>query len=434
MQKVIIENFGPIKSAEIEIRPFTIVIGEQASGKSYLSKMVYFFKKLPTELFDFVFFQNNNISTEDLSNEIKRIFINTFKTLNVNKQEFSAVFYYETEAFIKISNKQNRIGVESNVFDNLTSISNDIISKRNDYKKKFSGSDGWEPKFFRDFSKFFNNEYQDYNTNKEIYIPAGRALLNAFPKDITYDILRNPLLSEDFKGFIRRVERIKQEFISKGGTFESMSENRQGYYNEDVGEILLTIIQQILKAKYSGDENGEKFIFNKNKFVTLENASSGQQESLRVLQDLFLLFVEENSGFRAIEEPEAHLFPTAQKKLIEFISIITNSTGSSLFISTHSPYILSAFNNLLFAKGVEKEFGASFSAKMTKDDNSILPVNSAWIDPDNFIAYSLKAGDKCFLIFDMETGMIDENYLDDVSMEIADEFNVMFDIYKKLKQ
>jgi predicted ATPase len=434
MQKVIIENFGPIKIAEIEIRPITVVIGEQASGKSYLSKIVYFFNKLPIELFDFVYSQDNKISNEDFKSETEKIFKTTFKSLDVNKQDFDITFYYETGTFIRISNEQNRIDIVSNVFETLTTKTNEIISKRNNYKIKFPGSDGWEPKFFENFSKFFNKKYQDYNKHREIYIPAGRALLNAFPKDITYDILRNPLLSEDFIGFIRRVERIKQEFINNGGSFDSISEIHQGYYNEDVGEILLTIIQQILKAKYSGDENGEKLIFNNTKFVTIENASSGQQESLRVLQDLFLLFIEGTSGFRAIEEPEAHLFPTAQKKLIEFISIIANSTASSLFISTHSPYILSAFNNLLFAKGVEKEFGSSFSDNMSNDDNTHLPIKSAWIDPDNFIAYSLKAGDKCSLIFDIETGMIDENYLDDVSMEIGDEFNIMFEIYKKLKQ
>ena len=436
MQKIIIENFGPIQHAEVEVRQFTVVIGEQASGKTYLSKLVYFFNKLPIKLFDFVFLTDEEkISVEDFQNKIREEFLILFRSIIVNREEFNIQFSYETGLIFKIYLKRDEIEINCSDFERIAHLSGLVINKSNNIKNRFPTSDGFEPQFTRDFYLLFFNvakEFNPYNQYKEIYIPAGRALLNTFPKDITFDILRNPLLSDDFKGFIKRVERIKQEFIIEGGTFESLLENRHGYKNENVGEIILTIIQQILKAKYAGDENGEKLIFNKNKFVALENASSGQQESLRILQDLFLMFVEEVSGFRAIEEPEAHLFPTAQKKLVEFMSIIANSTGSSLFISTHSPYILSAFNNLLFAKGIEKEFGDSFNKMLSQDDKSFLPANASWINPDNFIAYSLKAGGNSSLIFDMKTGMIDENYLDDVSMEIADEFNVMFNIYKEL--
>lgn len=431
MQKIIVNNFGPIKHAEIEIRKFTIVIGEQASGKTYLSKLVYFFNKLPIELFDFIFFQDGRINYENLTTEILNKFNNEiFKSLLLNKQDFSVIFHYDTEAYVKISKKNNQIIIDSNILDDLQKISNHIISNKDNFQKKFAGSDGWEPKMFNDFSDFFFKESQLYDSYREVYIPASRALLNTFPRDITYDILRNPLLSDDFRVFIKRVERIKQEFVTEGGTFESIFDNRIGFNNKWGGRQLLALIQEILKAKYLSFENDERLYFDEFNFVTIENASSGQQESLRVLQDLFLLLVDEIQGFRAIEEPEAHLFPTAQKKLVEFMSIIGNATGSSLFISTHSPYILSAFNNLLFAKGVEKEFGHSFNEMLSRD---FLPTNASWIDPDSFIAYSLKASGDCKEIFDSKTGMIDENYLDDVSMEIADEFNIMFSSYKKLK-
>ncbi|MEM7657450.1 MAG: AAA family ATPase, partial [Bacteroidota bacterium] len=44
MQKIIVRNFGPIREAEVEIKPLTVLIGEQASGKSTIAKLVYFFK------------------------------------------------------------------------------------------------------------------------------------------------------------------------------------------------------------------------------------------------------------------------------------------------------------------------------------------------------------------------------------------------------
>ena len=39
--KLHVENFGPIKEAEIDLRPLTIFIGPTNTGKSYLSKLIY---------------------------------------------------------------------------------------------------------------------------------------------------------------------------------------------------------------------------------------------------------------------------------------------------------------------------------------------------------------------------------------------------------
>ena len=42
MQKIIINNFGAVKNAEIDIKKVLILIGEQASGKSTIAKLIYF--------------------------------------------------------------------------------------------------------------------------------------------------------------------------------------------------------------------------------------------------------------------------------------------------------------------------------------------------------------------------------------------------------
>jgi len=39
-EKLIVKNFGPIKEAELELGKVTVFIGEQASGKSVLAKLV----------------------------------------------------------------------------------------------------------------------------------------------------------------------------------------------------------------------------------------------------------------------------------------------------------------------------------------------------------------------------------------------------------
>ena len=49
MQKIIVDRFKQVSHAEIELRDFLFLIGEQASGKSTIAKMIYFFKSLRNE-------------------------------------------------------------------------------------------------------------------------------------------------------------------------------------------------------------------------------------------------------------------------------------------------------------------------------------------------------------------------------------------------
>lgn len=45
-ERIEIYNFGPIKEACFDIKKLNIIIGEQASGKSIISKLIYFFKNI----------------------------------------------------------------------------------------------------------------------------------------------------------------------------------------------------------------------------------------------------------------------------------------------------------------------------------------------------------------------------------------------------
>ena len=42
---IAVENFGPIKKAEIDLRPLTVFVGESNTGKTYLSALIYAFQR-----------------------------------------------------------------------------------------------------------------------------------------------------------------------------------------------------------------------------------------------------------------------------------------------------------------------------------------------------------------------------------------------------
>ncbi|MCI8510878.1 MAG: ATP-binding protein [Lachnospiraceae bacterium] len=54
MQKKYIKNNGPIKELEMEVGRFSLLIGEQATGKSTIAKSVYFFRNIKTKLTDYL--------------------------------------------------------------------------------------------------------------------------------------------------------------------------------------------------------------------------------------------------------------------------------------------------------------------------------------------------------------------------------------------
>ena len=100
-------------------------------------------------------------------------------------------------------------------------------------------------------------------------------------------------------------------------------------------------------------------------------------------------------------------------------------------ITTHSPYILSSINNLLFAQQVVNNF-PELQEAVQKEINQY-----SWIDSKDFRAYALSKSNTiyCRSILEKKTGMIAQNYLDSVSDEISKEFNQIYQLYlSKLRE
>jgi predicted ATP-dependent endonuclease of OLD family len=192
-------------------------------------------------------------------------------------------------------------------------------------------------------------------------------------------------------------------------------------------------IDKILKGEYQIDHRGEIIVLNmEQEYVYLSNASSGQQESIRILQDIFINILDDAKVLRIIEEPEAHLFPVAQKQLIELLALMVNhNDDNQLIITTHSPYVLTVFNNLLFANRVVEKNPSTES-----EVAQIIPQDS-WLSAKDFSAYSLgnqsvsQDTNYCEPIFNQEKGTIQQNYLDTVSEILGGDFQALYSTHAK---
>ncbi len=127
--------------------------------------------------------------------------------------------------------------------------------------------------------------------------------------------------------------------------------------------------------------------------------------------------------FFVVEEPEAHLYPLAQKELINAFAVFLNTISQGkLLITTHSPYILACVNILLFAHYVSSETGNSnvVTANVPKE---------YWLNPQVFNAYSLgQAESYCINIKDPETGLIEQNYLDTISEQLGMQHHELYNL------
>ena len=126
-----------------------------------------------------------------------------------------------------------------------------------------------------------------------------------------------------------------------------------------------------------------------------------------------------------VEEPEAHIFPSTQFELVKLFAWLSSDPllGFSWVITTHSPYILTAFNDLIKAGQIAAE-----RPDKASEIEKIIP-RQYWIKPGDFAAYAFDGKDGVLHpIMDPETKMINGDILDDISETISGEFGQLLEI------
>jgi predicted ATPase len=467
MQKIIIKNFGPIKYAEIEVKKILVLIGEQASGKSTIAKLIYFFKTIQEDLFSQIYRDKQNQSLDinsDILSPIQQKFYNFFGPTN-NLPDFEITFYYSfnENKFLKLSNDENKkmkiSPIDTFINEKFTILASDIKFRLRQEYLNINKNRNIQPlikeeekiKYAQQLYDLLNDLFQNKQRDL-LFIVAGRSATVAYPslfekyfsQSIEINLKQNisidnyerssktldEILLEKFIEKFVRVKDIFKKFRNFEGLIESYSEN-------NIKEKLYQVknkIDKILKGEYRIDDLGEKILFNKEteEYIYLSNTSSGQQESIRILQDIFINILDDAKVLRIIEEPEAHLFPVAQKQLIELLALMINQNNDNqLIITTHSPYVLTVFNNLLFANRVVEKNPSTQS-----EVAQIIPQDS-WLSAKDFSAYSLgnqsvsQDTNYCEPIFNQEKGTIQQNYLDTVSEILGGDFQALYSIHAK---
>ena len=388
-ETLIIRNFGPIKDITLELKVVNILIGDQGTGKSTVAKVLDILKDGVNSAFGDLYLSENS---KEITDEIEK---SKFKNDKFSKGFFELLYAYDLKNYLT---KESFISYE-NSFCKVT-IENHKIQF---HEKKTSTA--------KDLAL-------DKNTNLNYYIPAYRE---------AYILLRN-----SYPAILNAKANLPAILNTFGQHFNNYRERIQHFNFEDIIAI---------NYKYI---NGRDFIILKNgKEISFQEASSAVN-SLVPLLVVFLgiigymsqegqrIYYYRNCPFVTIEEPELNCFPSTQNELMKFLIEKIKfkeyqKTGNyycNLLITTHSPYILSSLNNLMFAYQVGQEYNNEVEKIVEK---------KYWLNPVDISAHMMLPDGTCESIIDKE-GLIKAEKIDSVSTILNKEFNEIFDIELAIKK
>jgi predicted ATPase len=99
-QQLTIHQFGPIADVQIELKDLLIFIGPQASGKSTVSKAIFFFKSLRDDLTSYLYQCYNQHRFEEqitiFSKRAKQKFIKIYGSV-LQFPEMELTYHYGTD-------------------------------------------------------------------------------------------------------------------------------------------------------------------------------------------------------------------------------------------------------------------------------------------------------------------------------------------------
>ncbi|MEB3231408.1 MAG: ATP-binding protein [Leptolyngbyaceae bacterium] len=424
-----IQDFAGIKYLEIEIKKINILIGPQASGKSICAKILFYFKSFVWNMLSVI---ENEQTKRELDADFRKTFEEYFPPSSWGKQNF-CLRYEVGDLFIEISRRdlvnKGRLTIEYSDFFKKELGRLRTISKR----AKESLSNGKTN--YDDFDRLYLSrqmlrEALVDSLEKiacrevafdQLFIPAGRSFFANLQSNIFSFLSNNNALDPFLREFGSIYENMKLIRLRARRRDKEVDE-KEKYIREEINRL----IEKSLCGKYI-HEKGEDFLeVTDGRRISVANSSSGQQETLPLTIMLSMLPLLVSSAGRTvyIEEPEAHLFPDAQRNIVELIATVFNSQSEQIqfFITTHSPYVLTAFNNLLQAGILYKEPKMGVLDKLQK----IISKYKS-IDVSDLTAYALSDGE-CKNIICPETKLIDAKMIDSVSDELAIQFDELLEL------
>lgn len=421
MRTLTVQDFSCIKTAEIEINRLTIIIGPQASGKSVLCKLGFY-------MLDIAQIQLSALAKLESFEKFKQLakerFIDWFPPGAWGQAQFKIKFEAGDYAVQIVRGRKYRSKLSNDFtlsfseefeqqYADLLKESTKIVNRKGDKEVSAQFEISFRTREIIDES--FRGLLGKDHIAFQAFVPAGRSFFTSIGRAIAvFDAGR-------------QLDPLTLRF---GRTYTAMKDQRHSYESRHptATKYLQSVSAELLGGQLEKDGETEFMVTSDGRKMPLSALSSGQQELLPLFTFLPWLLRARPGGERLcyIEEPEAHLFPSAQSKLIETLVGLMPSGGGGVVLTTHSPYVLTKVNNLLKAGAISRKLDDGGQKHL----ETIVP-RRAWLIARNVRAYAIKDGE-LHSILDGSDGLIDACYLDEISGHLAEEFGQLLEMEESL--
>lgn len=405
MKKLVIENIGPIKKAELDLKRINVVIGPQSAGKSCILKIACFCawaeKRVLLEQgkngfanFDYVF--ENLVVFHKLDGYIH----------SGSLVEYQSDFVHFTCDF---DSKKFDLTISDNCWEYKRGKISYIPSERN----LVAAIPNWfEVKFG---NTNIRNFISDWNGVRGMYNSGN--MLDVLNLNVKYFFD-----NESSRDYVLLKDGVKLNLTNASSGLQSvipMWAYLNFLFNEQYSAKLPSNI-------VSDSENDTVLfhIYEKRYKKTLMQITADEERFFGKIGRLTLPFISKEDHLECkrlyenftstaysdvyLEEPEQNLFPQTQVELVQSLLKNTSRHLDGLFVATHSPYLLYAINNCML--------GYMVKDKMQEE----IPTDSL-VNPCDVAACELRDGTVVSL--QDEDGLIRGNYFDRVMKRVMNEFS-----------
>lgn len=392
MNTIRLKYFGPIKDTKvIDLTDVMLIIGRQSSGKSAFMKVLCFCKWLDKKVMtstdrlvqvythnkrflkdlrlfhriDDLYFMDRT-SIEYDGEAIHVSYSGKNSNARITRKPAVGVKPYNTK-LCYLPAERNLISAVKNVNSVYKTKDRDVlfnfIQEWNECKDGYTRGNKLDLSLTDDF-KYFNDEGQDF-----IMLPGGHPITSYYASSGVQSVMPVDVMSDHFMGLVGKVVK---------------------YSREDLMNRLMEML---------GTDSSDKIDTN-----ALSDESLASMREKMVYQSAQLF----------IEEPEQNLYPDAQRNLV--LNLIRRlkkvqsigSRRSSIVMTTHSPYVLSTLNTLVYDTFAMNKKPEDARLKEFIDESTLLPL-------ENYSAYFIDK-DGCFKdIMDKDIPMFSGVDLDGVS-------------------
>lgn len=374
----------------MDLRRVNIIIGPQSSGKSTILKIACFcdwmerqieLTQNPDKYCDSNFFIENLIGFHKLEG------------------------YLQQETYIRYEND---------------AVSFDYSEKNKKCTFKWNEAKRWK-----------------YKRTKIAYIPAERNLVAAIPNWYQVNMNKDNILD-----FMKEWEFARKAFLKGEQILDLPVKYEYNAYNqgdriklENGKELDLTVASSGLQAltplyvmlRYLTSEyykeahtNVEQDMLRQNLHEVVAKECAGLTKGEQ--QNIIDTILTPHHTDLFVEEPEAHIFPSTQKSFAySLVEMLNGNVQHTCFLATHSPYILTAFNNIILA-------GETMAMSKEKADKvSVIMPKRQTLCYDEVAVFEMSNG-RNHSIMDEDFRLISADAIDAASQEISNDFDYLLNI------